>query len=949
MSVSIEAPHTIATLPTPLDANNGRTQAAPVHSLRGSKKRKRHEVAVGVDGETVNIYNVSFGPEKQYPPPQITPEKAQSQSLVTSYAIPSHSYLCCLPCSVYRRKSQTAPAQRRTYVVLKDGLKAKDRRLVCFTEDLQQEVGPTDELHAPQKKECRVQSGHIVSVEAIPRGDRAEEKNTGWDVLITYVDGQAIAWDSDLKAQLWQYAAESPPARVEYISIMDLDSARKGLLREREDVIAALGNEGSMRPTAALCCRILNKEGSKTRELQLLSIKARPEDAITTFGHALEVTMSYVLPIPQYTTETVIYDLYAPTGKLCQLQNSQVTVLDLARTVPAAVHRITTSATTVDGLARLSYDSYITVSGNAATVFETKYGSTRGTTSFSTSRPGNREKKRKRDDGEEQSPAKMEVISSFAETGLITAIFGNSIVGIQVNDNLKGEGRPKSRGFLLVDLLSRNANTAGFKTGGTASEQAKRLERWQAWQTKVDDLIEDGDIEGLEGLVAHDIGLSKQQKAGTEQAKLVDAGEQSNGTGSADGKDSAAVSSNTVAWDLSRMSQNSRQDNLGKALYIFGRMFGPALEEPYQSSGIELSFLSPNILLWIGHMGCFSTNSLQQALNKYDGLPAAGTTLKPGDLVTSLLNFSNDFLILREVLSFPCRLEISDVTQALKLLVQSFDTTPSRPNSPFPLPTAGDMTAFRNTQDSATPNKTTTDNTTALDNETDLAEHELEQAYQALNHGLEARSDALRHTLVRLHAFPKQDITASMRAMLSHQDLRFFINILRIELADGGWTRRYVDGTVVESSETEQQPQPSQQQSRPLDGSISMIGEMLNCAIDAVGMSGWLVGMSGDGDETAMVIDTLSSEIGAGLEGCYQDFSLEGFLQELGRYGPLIEAEEQKKRSEEGEGGAGALPLGGRSEALAAGKRKGKKGRRNAVREESRRVGLYEVDRIRLV
>lgn len=54
----IEEPYVIATLPKPLQGKNGRILAAPVYSLTPSKKRKRHEVVVAVDGETVNIYNV---------------------------------------------------------------------------------------------------------------------------------------------------------------------------------------------------------------------------------------------------------------------------------------------------------------------------------------------------------------------------------------------------------------------------------------------------------------------------------------------------------------------------------------------------------------------------------------------------------------------------------------------------------------------------------------------------------------------------------------------------------------------------------------------------------------------------------------------------------------------------------------------------------------------------
>jgi hypothetical protein len=55
MSFSHEtgAPFTLATLPT-----NGRSHAAGVCSISGIKKRKRTEIAVGLDGEGIFIYSV---------------------------------------------------------------------------------------------------------------------------------------------------------------------------------------------------------------------------------------------------------------------------------------------------------------------------------------------------------------------------------------------------------------------------------------------------------------------------------------------------------------------------------------------------------------------------------------------------------------------------------------------------------------------------------------------------------------------------------------------------------------------------------------------------------------------------------------------------------------------------------------------------------------------------
>jgi hypothetical protein len=56
---SIQAPTVIAALPRPIDRSSGRYVASDVHSgNRGSRKRKRTELAVGIDGEGLSIYDV---------------------------------------------------------------------------------------------------------------------------------------------------------------------------------------------------------------------------------------------------------------------------------------------------------------------------------------------------------------------------------------------------------------------------------------------------------------------------------------------------------------------------------------------------------------------------------------------------------------------------------------------------------------------------------------------------------------------------------------------------------------------------------------------------------------------------------------------------------------------------------------------------------------------------
>lgn len=51
-------PFTLASLSKPVSSTHGRVHAAGVCSFSGIKKRKRTEIAVGLDGEGVSIYSV---------------------------------------------------------------------------------------------------------------------------------------------------------------------------------------------------------------------------------------------------------------------------------------------------------------------------------------------------------------------------------------------------------------------------------------------------------------------------------------------------------------------------------------------------------------------------------------------------------------------------------------------------------------------------------------------------------------------------------------------------------------------------------------------------------------------------------------------------------------------------------------------------------------------------
>lgn len=54
----IEQPRHFYTLPGPIETADAHVQAGSCISITKSRKRKRNEIVVGVDGECINVYSV---------------------------------------------------------------------------------------------------------------------------------------------------------------------------------------------------------------------------------------------------------------------------------------------------------------------------------------------------------------------------------------------------------------------------------------------------------------------------------------------------------------------------------------------------------------------------------------------------------------------------------------------------------------------------------------------------------------------------------------------------------------------------------------------------------------------------------------------------------------------------------------------------------------------------
>ncbi len=57
----IQEPYILSILPEAPSAGGGRAHAADIHSLAASRKRKRSELALAIDHQGVNIFDVCYG------------------------------------------------------------------------------------------------------------------------------------------------------------------------------------------------------------------------------------------------------------------------------------------------------------------------------------------------------------------------------------------------------------------------------------------------------------------------------------------------------------------------------------------------------------------------------------------------------------------------------------------------------------------------------------------------------------------------------------------------------------------------------------------------------------------------------------------------------------------------------------------------------------------------
>ncbi|KAF2138747.1 uncharacterized protein K452DRAFT_233813 [Aplosporella prunicola CBS 121167] len=972
----LEAPHTLASLPKPIDALNGRTLASTVYSLSGARKRKRSEIAVAVDGDGLSIYNV------------------QTPRLVTSYALPPQTSFVAPSCSVHARVTKHRPAKRFTYAAIQEGAGSARRQILCFAE----EVHATAPTGNPDKTAYTIpaESSAIFSIDVLPLKPAQGSEEDPHEVVVVFEDGRIDSFSADLQTLKWSANVNAPsndaqPVKVEFAAYTDASAARRGLFKSREDVIAALdpsmeGQSELLDATVLLCLvtRPVDEAALKAdgRSLQVCCIRPKTMGGITINRPVVQNILT--LGVPPVKIESDVsesqpsYSLHVSTGLLYQLISGCIITYDFSTTTPRMRSDLTVPGTPLQNFIRISSSLLMAASAVSCGLYDVKYNSVQAILPLSHEKvETGKSKKRKQSESVENS-SPLTLVNYLAELGLVVGLANGELIGLQVGSDVSASKRSKVKGGLLIDAIGkgvgrkpviteapeRSTYPLGVCLVNPADSSSKE---WHRTRKQLDAFVKEDNLKGFEELFSREVGIALKGKG--EEPKLITEDEQTedkvNGTAELPGADGVKADEqpkiNGVSEDESDLQEwnfpetawdVNLQTKRHKAVYLLSKIFAlssgkkeviaSGAEKP---SSLRIRFFPPNAFQWLVWTGFLATDMIRQAMRKSSDETVQA--IDAGDVITALFNFDPDMHVLCDVLKGHPGLDVELVVQAIKVLIQSLQATPF-PELKERLLTAGS----EQPEDAADQEKADEE----FETEADAAASALAKAESLLETGLHVRSQSLLEALRKLHTFPPPLISRTLRKSLTHHEILFLMDILRLEIHQGGWIQRYLEEGPDGKSASDSTGDPS-------DRAIVIIADLLSCALDAVGAGGWLTSGS---DRTSEVVYNLRQEISAALEGIHEAAFMKGLLGDFLRFGwkkkttqqPTNARNLEKKgkpvtvQQNSGDAESRVLPLGFKVEGKVADTRTTLAGevkqlsKRDIGRQISMRVGKYSFERV---
>ncbi|KAF2972457.1 hypothetical protein GQX73_g1093 [Xylaria multiplex] len=857
----VQKPYVLTTLPRPLDTTTGTYVVGDVYGYApGSKKRKRRraELTVGIDGEAINIYDVS------------------SSRLVTSYPIPPQSRLSCPASSIRSKSASTKDVSRYTYAALNE---SQESRVTLFKDN----VGDSGKTNQVTRSAALGQGRPVVWLAPMPNpvapSETADATING-ELLVVREDGEIVCLDGENLSQKWvstalimlQDLAESERANftIEFCRSASASEVLKGIFKGTSDVFSLISSPDQDLGEEMEVFVLVSSSGAMEHRSRHLHIVGRLPSTLSSMREARGIVQLHVAPLVTHhrrKDRPQSYRLDARNGALLELRHHTIITHDLTASIPKITSTVRLDGT--NSFLPLSKTSILCSTNTQLSVFNPVYRSLQNTVDIDLAV---QEQIGARND---EDTVPCELVAYFSPLERAVSIVGSNLVAIQLEAPKNRQTKRRAEG-LLIDSIGRGLPTTTrhsiplsgsvpkdsvFSNYLPGSIRGDYWKKWTADQEHADSLLNSNQITKFETLLSEKLGI--QVEAAPVQ----------------NGDDTTASGKNVLVWRLPKSRANYPPVDRRWILYAISRSFQWNNALPDDSTVPRLIFQLPqsNILNYLVDAGHLTLSNLRAAFrNKLIEKEAVDSFLAK-ELVTRLSEIDPSLELLVVYLS-ATNIGALEVLLVLGTLMKSLELV-NEPNKPLPkLLTNG------GTED-ATIEEDTTDNEN-IGMELDDLEDEIQKTVSYLNNedaGIRGRGISV--AFAKLGACPRSSAVKALRATFKPQEILSLMYVLRVELVKGGWTDRYLE---VEHHD-EDVPFDA-----PPDGIIKLIADLLGFCLDSLGPGGWLLNdaiQAGD-DAAADFVGSLTHEVSAALEGLEETVFMRNFLS-----GPVKYLEEASRKA----------------------------------------------------
>ncbi|KAF3918107.1 hypothetical protein ABW21_db0208607 [Orbilia brochopaga] len=813
-----------------------------LHQAGPSRKRKRSEFAVAVDGHGVSV--------------------VQAPRIISTYSTPPSTRFTCPPLSIKYLKGSTrwtyasVSSENRSLLAWKEQSLRRSSRTNSVVSSPASEYGPLDTTIESHSRPI-TGSSNIVALHNLSRNIKGSDESSFDDILVVSEDASLQCLSADLQTERWTVNSRNTPSHrtkgpLLLSSIVPISVAKKSLLKHRLEVLAGY------QAKAGDCILItLNatrrKEDNVEATFYLLSNSS-------SLGHARKLATTR-LPITG-TSDKSSFMFHAPTSKVFRREGPSVTAFDLSELVPEPEKLLQTSSPISSILPTSSSNLFLSTESSIC-VYNTKYGATHF--ALQTDAKSNSDQ-----------TAELGLHSSLVFLGYIPEIsvavgynkhgcFATQLMksGLFTGDTILDS---LCKGVKCVDLEEDIASStsrltlieSGFRKG--EDSQPSKEHRAREILKILGELALEGDAFGFEKEFAEFVGLHRRtgphavakitSNGGSTHQNGDTSSHQSNGTNGASPTSSGdedlpeflyppPEEGDVTEPQLEQLSQPF-------VAAVLGMVFKPVLADS-GALELELTMSVPNVfkfLLWEGYFSCTNLpaqgSGFVEALAKFD--PEFNL------LLFFLENASNSAIPLKEV--------VTSAKVVMADLVRDEDAAAA-------VREIDEMDLNEDSFDEA-----------QLQLVTQQVEQALEQAQQLLDLS-DTKERILRAALLRVGRFSRAAIIKALRETLNGAELAGLIRILRRELLRDA-DEREVPGTQDDVDAVQDEEW------------LGLICDLLTSAVDAAGMTGLLlakdtllpfaadttaVTKTSSDDQGELLLESLSSEVSAtcdSLEGASQ-------------------------------------------------------------------------------